>query len=154
MHLIPTLEGGLKIQLDSVEQISLFEHILSDAGGKEETLQLARSLGKKMDDEWDQFISPELSDRFFQDLKAVKAEIKKASELSEPEIFITPDTASEWYSSLNQARLSLEEHHDLSQIKAEDEIDPDKLDPELFSALVRDDLYLHIQSMLLEYVMN
>lgn len=150
MKVAPTLDGRLRLDLESEVDRLVLDLILSDArsaGG------LADRLGTAMDDDpartqdWCEFVRPELQSGFDGQLATIEKALATID--TEPAtLFIPKDDAEAWYGGLNQARLALEDHHQLSQIE------PDELPPTLRSAWFRAQFYLQLQTLLLQFLMR
>lgn len=157
MKVMPTLEGGLRIDAEDDGDWKLLQYITHDAVSCDESL--ARRLGKLITDEevaadWREFIIPDLAEAFDDDLSHVASSIAAAHVDcggGPGPLWITRDDAFHWYSSLNQARLALEEIHHFGQ--AED-LPPNALPPRSRNAFLRSRFYCAIQSLLLDRVMR
>lgn len=152
MKVAPTLEGGLKISVESAVDWMVLRCIPHDARGGD--LDLADHLssqmtGKDGEDDWREFVLPDLRDNFNAQISTIEDALDSFSEeLEEGEIFIEKEQADFWYGGINQARIALEERYDFSSE------DPIEMPPGLRSAWFRSQFYLHVQSLLLEHVMR
>ncbi|MFK7910330.1 MAG: hypothetical protein AB8F34_06980 [Akkermansiaceae bacterium] len=146
--MIPTLEGGLVIQPESEADWMVLETISTDIG---RPAHLAESLAGLMDDEddWEEYVVPDLEKNFSSQCKFVQAAIDDAREHNGQGVFIKRHDAEKWYGAINQARLSLEARYELHGRDAFDDAPA-----ELKSAHFRDRFYLQLQSILLDYVME
>jgi hypothetical protein len=157
MKVMPTLEGGLRIDTEDESEWELLRSILADANGCHE--DLASRLGGMISEEagaedWKEYIVPDLREGFQDELAQVGAAIESAiyqAEGGAGPIWITRDDVFQWYSALNQARLAIEEHFHFGPT---DSTDPKKLTPEGRAAFIRSKFYCAIQGLLLEYVME
>jgi hypothetical protein len=157
MTVMPTLEGGLRIDAEDASDWELLRSILVDATCCK--TDLASRLGglmseKIVGEDWEELIVPDLREAFQDELAEIGAMIESAifSASSGPgPIWITPGDAFPWYSSLNQARLALEE---IYHFGPEEEVDPMKMTPVQRAAFVRSGFYSDIQSLLLRHVMR
>ena len=157
MKAMPTLEGGLRIDTEDASDWELLRSIVSDANGCDN--DLATRLGGLISEDagaedWQEYIVPDLREAFQDELAQIGAAIESAvfhAEGGPGPIWITPEDAFQWYSSLNQARLSLEE---LFKFGPSEELDAKKLAPTRRAAFFRSKFYCAIQSLLLEYVMR
>jgi len=157
MKIMPTLEGGLRIEVEDAGDWQLIKGITHDAVSCEENL--ANRLGNLIKDpavapDWREFIVPDLAEGFSADLLYVASLIAAArveADGGPGPLWITRDDAFHWYSTLNQARLALEERFHFGPGEA---IDPTALPPAVRSAFLRSQFYCAIQSLLLEYVMR
>ena len=157
MNVMPTLEGGLRIDVEDDGDWKLLLSITHDAVSCNENL--ARRLGKLIRDEeiapdWGEYIIPDLEQGFHEDLTKVATIIAAAhveSAGGPGPLWITRDEGAQWYSALNQARLSLEEIHHFG---ATDHLRPVDIPPRSRSAFMRSQFYCAIQSLLLGHVMR
>ncbi len=157
MTVMPTLEGGLRIDAEDASDWELLRSIVVDANCCK--IDLASRLGGLMNEDivgedWEELIVPDLREGFQDELAEIGALIESAifNAASGPgPIWITPDDAFPWYSSLNQARLALEETYHFGP---EEEADPMKMAPVQRAAFIRSGFYSDIQSLLLRHVMK
>lgn len=157
MKVMPTLEGGLRIDVEGDGDWKLLLAITHDAVSCEE--HLASRLGKLITDEdvvsdWREFIIPDLEDSFHADISYVAASIAAARVDcggGAGPLWITRDDALHWYSSLNQARLALEEIHRFGPSEG---LMPAALPVQSRNAFLRSQFYCAIQSLLLDHVMR
>lgn len=157
MKILPTLEGGLRIDIEEPGDWRLLQGITHDAVSCTESL--AQRLGNLITDEdvapdWQEYIVPDLDEAFHADLSHVAASIAAAHVDcggGAGPLWIIPDEACQWYGALNQARLALEEIHHFGPTET---IDPARLSPAVRSAFLRSQFYCAIQSLLLEHVMK
>jgi hypothetical protein len=157
MKVMPTLEGGLRIDTEDESEWELLRSILADANGCHEDLasRLGGMISKEAGaEDWKEYIVPDLREGFQDELAQVGAAIESAiyqAEGGAGPIWITRDDVFQWYSALNQARLAIEEHFHFGPT---DSTDPKKLTPEGRAAFIRSKFYCAIQGLLLEYVME
>jgi hypothetical protein len=157
MKVMPTLEGGLRIDTEDESDWELLRSILTDANGCHE--DLASRLGGIISEEagaedWQEYIVPDLREGFQDELAQVGAAIESAvfqADGGGGPIWITPDDVAQWYSALNQARLAIEEQFHLGPDAS---ILPKGLTLEGRAAFIRANFYSDIQELLLEYVME
>ncbi len=157
MTVMPTLEGGLRIDAEGAGDWDLLRGIVEDAKGGEP--DLASRLGGMMDNEeiaedWQEFVVPDLREEFQDELAEIAALIESAAFHAEGgpgPIWITRENAYPWYSALNQARLTLEEVYHFGP---EGRVNRRKMEPEKRGAFIRSGFYSDIQSLLLEHVMR
>ena len=155
MKLVPTLEGGLRLDAESPVDVRFLQAIVHDAASHD----LARNLGGLMTDEtlaqdWEDFVIPDLQDGFDHQIDHVSRALEAA--LAAPgdataTLWIKPADAPAWYGALNQARLALEEIHGLSRLERSDLAGAN---PALLSAVFRCRFYQEFQERLLEHVME
>lgn len=156
MKVMPTLEGGLRIDIESSSDWLVLERIPADAV-EEKRFSLPEELAALMDDEseWDDLVVPELADLFSGQVDHVAKAVASAIEQGEEdsgELFIPREDAREWYGALNQARLALESRWGFCG----DEEDPplEGAPPQKRFAFVRSQFYLVLQGLLLDYAMD
>jgi len=157
MKIMPTLEGGLRIEVEAAGDWQLIKGITHDAVSCEENL--ANRLGNLIQDpvaapDWREYIVPDLEEGFSSDLLYVATAIAAARVESgggPGPLWITRDDSFCWYSALNQARLALEERFHFGPGPS---INPAGLPPARRSAFLRSQFYCAIQSLLLEHVMR
>ena len=152
MKVAPTLEGGLRLDLESPIDWMVLRAITYDARGV--SVHLADRLGGLMDDDpqaedWREYVVPDLHETFDSQLAAVEQALGDAGDgEGAAEIFITPQTGGLWFGALNQARIALEERYDFSA--CEDRA----MTPGMKSAYFRSQTYQSLQSLLLRHVMR
>ncbi|TAE78593.1 MAG: hypothetical protein EAZ65_04335 [Verrucomicrobia bacterium] len=156
MKVAPLLKGGLRIDVESPLDWRILRGITQDArtGG----LDLADRVSSAMladpeSDDWRDYVVPDLRDGFDAQLAIIERAVADAATTAagceEPgRIFIHPEEAEDWFGGLNQARLALEERHNLSAA-IESEMTPGRR-----SAWFRSQFYADIQGMLLTLVMR
>lgn len=157
MKVMPTLEGGLRIEAENAGDWLLIGALPEDAGSGDSGL--AQRLGAQVTDEevaedWREFVVPDLAKAFSTDVEQVTARIAGARLDAGGEagpLWIPPDDADAWYSTLNQARLALEEQYSFGQTE---QAEPSEFPPLKRSAFMRSHFYCAIQSLLLEHVMK
>jgi len=157
MKILPTLEGGLRIDAEDDGDWQLLSGITRDAVSCDEKLSLR--LGSFITDiavvsDWLEYIVPELEETFHGHLAHLAAAISAArfeAAGGPGPLWITPDDAFHWYSALNQARLALEERFGFGP---QELIDPAELPSDMRSAFLRSHFYCTIQSLLLDHVMR
>ncbi len=157
MTVMPTLEGGLRLDAEDAGDWELLRRIVDDANGGEP--DLATRLGGLVDDQevaedWQEFVVPDLREEFQDQLAEIAALIESAAFNAEGgagPIWITRENAYAWYSALNQARLALEEVYHFGP---EGTVDPRTMEQAKQAAFMRSGFYSDIQSELLEHVMR
>ena len=157
MKVMPTLEGGLRIDAESADDWVYLNAITLDAASCDESL--ADRLGNLISDkdvasDWREFVIPDLDERFSEAVRNVGVAIASAQVDAGGEpgaLWITPDDAADWYGALNQARLALEEVYHFGP---GENIYPASLPPVPRDAFRRSQFYCAIQSLLLEHVMR
>ncbi len=158
MNVMPTIEGGLRIDAESATDWALLEAITRDA--RAEGGDLADQLGGLMAEDphasdWEDFVVPDLRQNFDDQLNHVDIAIQEAREKADENdagpLWIHREDALRWYGALNQARLAIEERH---RFGPRVDIDPKALDMRKRSAFFRSQFYQTIQGLLLEYAMS
>ncbi len=157
MKIMPTLEGGLRIDAEDDGDWQLLSGITHDAVSCDE--KLSRRLGRLITDkdvapDWLEYVVPDLEDGFHSHLAHLAAAITAArfeAAGGSGLLWITRDDGFHWYSALNQARLALEERFHFGPA---DLMDPAELPSAHRSAFLRSQLYCAIQSLLLEHVLR
>jgi hypothetical protein len=157
MTIIPTLEGGLRIDTEEEMDWRVFRILILDAMGK--GTDLASRLGDLISEDagaedWKEYVVPDLREAFHDEINQVATAIESASfqanEGAGP-LWITPADGYAWYSTLNQARLALEELHHFG---ANESISLDENSQDRHTAFLRSRFYCAIQSLLLEHVLR
>ncbi|MFC5051174.1 DUF2017 family protein [Rubritalea spongiae] len=158
MRVAPTLDKSLRIDAESPTDWLVLEMICTDASHMPDE-PLADKLADFMaaDEDWNELITPELSDQFNEQILHVSRAISTAEKGNDltGSLFITSEEADIWFGALNQARLSLEERHEISQY--ENDIDEEALeyeDPSLKAAIIRYHFYTSLQSIMLDYILD
>jgi len=124
-------------------------------------------------DDWERYVQPDIEDGFRRDREVVEEDLGRAEsfapeEILESERLDTAEGASElrrvtvphehtdsWYSTLNQARLLMNEEHDLASGEDDDEgEDIQNMDEQRMVVLAQYELYSVVQSILVENVMD
>ncbi len=157
MTVMPTLEGGLRIDAEEADDWELLRAIIIDAHACE--TDLASRLGGLMSgdaaaEDWEELIVPDLREEFQDGLAEIGASIEAAifnADNGPGPIWISRENAFPWYSSLNQARLALEEVHHFG---TEEEADIKSMSPLQKAAFIRSGFYSDIQSLLLRHVLR
>ena len=157
MNVIPTLEGGLRIDAEHPHDWLLLSSVADDAVSGDE--KLGERLGNLITDEeivadWKEFVVPDLDEGFSADVVLVATRIASArvdSDGGVGSLWITPDDAAQWYSTLNQARLALELRF---QFGPGDSTEPEDFPDDARSGFMRSRFYCAIQSLLLDHVMR
>jgi hypothetical protein len=160
MRVMPTLEGGLRIEIDSAIDWLILEHISSDALD-EDGDRLPERLGALMDEksEWDELVIPELRVIFAgqvgkvaEAIRSAQAEVEVGGEEASGAVSIGKEDADDWYGALNQARLGLEGRYHFGQMDEVSGLEDWSEDKRY--AYVRNQCYGQLQSVLLEYVIE
>ncbi|MFZ9935436.1 MAG: DUF2017 family protein [Luteolibacter sp.] len=154
MKITPTLEGGLRVDVEDAGDWFVLRGITRDAVCGDE--RLSSRLGALITDEelsadWRDIVEPELQEGFEADLAHVAGAIRAAEEAGDGHLWITPENAWHWYSALNQARLAL---HGIHHFESADGLSPADLEPAVRGAFVRSRFYCAFQSLLLDHVMR
>ena len=154
MKITPTLEGGLRIDVEDAGDWAILMGMARDAIAHDE--KLSQRLGNlitdaELADDWREFVVPELEAGFHADLAKVAEAIRNAESGGSGHLWITPDDAWHWYSSLNQARLAL---HEIHRFESSDLASPADLEPGRRGAFLRSQFYCAFQTLLLDHVMK
>lgn len=157
MKAMPTLEGGLRIDTENFNDWGILRSIIGDANGS--GIDLASRLGALISEEvggldWQEYVVPDLREGFQDELAQVSASIESAiveANGGPGPLWITRGDVFPWYSTLNQARLALEERYHFGPSET---IDPAGFTPARRAALMRSKFYCAIQGLLLEHVMR
>jgi hypothetical protein len=157
MKIMPTLEGGLRIDIEDDGDWKVLLGITHDALSCDESL--GRRMGNLITDEevapdWEEYIIPDLDESFQGELSHVATAVAAARVEcggGAGLLWITPRDALPWYGALNQARLALEELHHFGQ---GEKLDLAALPAPSRNAFLRSQFYCAMQSLLLEYVLR
>lgn len=158
MNILPTLEGGLKIDIQDPADWLFLRHLVEDATNRPDSL--AHELGDLIDDkemrqDWKDFVIPGLDEQFSSDLRHVRNAIARAAAEhggAPGPMWIAREDGFQWFSALNQARLAIE---DRFQFDSFDQDDLELLtDNARQSAYLRSQLYCAMQTLLLEHVLD
>jgi len=158
VNIIPTLQGGLRVDLQEPADWLLLRHLIDDACDRSRSL--ADELGdrvtaEEVSEDWREFVVPDLQEQFATSLEKVREVMAKALEQCEGgtgSLWITPDLGFDWYSSLNQARLAIETRYQFGDTSLH-KLDPGA-NPRRKSAFYRSQFYSALQGLLLEHVLN
>lgn len=157
MKILPTLEGGLRIDIEDDGDWKVLQGITHDALSCDESL--SNRMGSLITDadlapDWKEYIIPDLEESFQGELSHVSTVVAAAHVEcgggSGP-LWITRDDAQLWYGALNQARLALEDIH---RFGPGGKLYPNALPANSHNAYLRSQFYCAVQSLLLEYVMK
>ncbi len=152
MNVIPTLDGGLRLEIEEASDWQALMAISLDA-----ERDLASDLSELMDVEamWEEIVVPELQEHFTSQIDTVTKAIREAKKTEiagkDTELHIQKGDAETWYGALNQARLALEDRY---QFGAMTEEAFEKIPDPQRQAYFRERFYCHLQSVLIEYVMD
>mgnify|MGYP000288211555 CR=1 FL=1 len=157
MKILSAKPGLLQIEMEDKGDWHLFTSITGDAVSLDR--KLSHWLGEHITDEevtldWLDYIVPELEDRFTEAVLHVTTAIASARVefIDGPGVIqIRAEDSFLWYSTLNQARLALEERY---QFGSGEDNDSEILPPNQKSAFLRSRFYCAIQSLILEHVME
>lgn len=157
MKIAPTIERGIRIDPENDDDWHILRSIILDASGHDS--DLASRLGglithERLSEDWQELVVPDLRESFSDDLHHIYAAIETAAAFphnDESPIWITREDAFNWYSALNQARLSLEEKY---KFGTDPEADPTNLTPLRHEALLRNYFYCALQSSILEHAIS
>ena len=153
MKVMPTLEGGLRIDLEDRDDWGFLYAIHHDVAACDS--HLADRLGSAVEhnevaEDWREFVVPDLKHSFSSQLNVVAEAVNRALEEAAGgpgTLWIRRDDAYDWYGALNQARLAIEECHRFGPCES---VDPLSLETEARQAFLRSQFYCALQSLLLE----
>lgn len=157
MKIAPTLERGLRVDMESDDDWILLQHIAHDALTGQQSLGArvsAEITDPAVADDWRDFVIADLDEQFLSSILHVTRTIAAARTGpadQESPLWITADDGFIWFSALNQARLGLEDEYHFGP---EEQVDLERLDLEARAAFVRSRFYCAVQSLLLEHVMS
>ncbi|GAA5482111.1 DUF2017 family protein [Haloferula sargassicola] len=147
MKAAPTLDGRLRIDVESEADALVLMSVIADARQQPEAL--AEDVGGLMPEEaredWDEFVLPELRDRFSDQLDRVANAVRTLGEGDS--LFIAGDEAEAWFGALNQARLALEARYHFTRDQDAD------AGAEVRSARIRSHFYQVVQGLILDCLM-
>ena len=149
MTILPTLEGGLRLQMQVERDWQVLMALSFDASH-----DLAGDLSGLMDEEsmWEDLIEPELRALFSHQVTQVEAQVRAARKGGESSITIGAEDADVWYGALNQARLAMEANYQFGPTEEGKSIE--SMERGKQEAFFRERFYCQLQSLLLEYVME
>ena len=143
------MDGRIKIVLNDENDLSFFAELLQDAVGEGTAESLVDQIaGEGADEDWKEYVKPDLITQFKQEAIWVANALADVQEEEEKEFFIDTENARNWYSTFNQARLNLENGYNLSEMP--DDPSPENCEMDLLKARIRSDIYMQIQSLVLE----
>ena len=149
MQLGPTIDGRIKIAITDENDFNFFAAILQDALGEDSPQSIVDQISKgKGDEDWEEFVKPDLVTQFKKEILTVGSVLAETQDNGLKEFFIEESSAGAWFSTLNQARLHLEQVHKISSF--EDEIDEENLSETQLQSLAKYDLYTNLQGLILE----
>lgn len=151
MKIAPTLEGGLRLDVESAFDWMLLRCIPADARGS--STELADRLADFVADDpgagdWREYVLPDLRAQFDGQISMIE-EALKSDDDGPAEIQIYRADGERWYGALNQARLSLESRYSFG-----DDEELEAMTPGKRTAWFRYNWYQRLQSMLLHFVMQ
>jgi hypothetical protein len=157
MKVLPTLEGGLRIDTKDASDWDLLRCIIDDANRRK--VDLASQLGGLIrpeagGEDWEEYVTPDLREEFQDELAQIHALVESAAFNASGgpgSLWIHPEDAFAWYGSFNQARLAMEEMYHFTELTDSDLFN---LSPEQQAAYIRSDFYANIQSLLLKHVLR
>ena len=156
MIVLPTLNGGIKLVVESEKDWEYLKSISDDAA---KDFSKRFSLLMDEDSMWDEIVEPELKDQFSSQVKFVKKQVELAYvnsvedfEEELPEILMTKEEAELWYGALNQARLSFEGRYrkEIKKLRETGDLEDDNV----VQAIFRNQFYFGIQSEILKHAMD
>jgi hypothetical protein len=155
MNVMPTLEGGLRIDAENPIDWELLLAVLQDAKSCESDLaaRLAGMMPPEETPEWEELVVPDLRENFDSQLDLVARTVSEARQSAcegTGSLWIHRADGAAWYGALNQARLALEERF---QFGPAVNVDPKAWTVAKRAAFHRSRFYQTIQGLLLEFVM-
>ncbi len=156
MKAAPTLEGGLRIDAEEKIDWTVLSLICADATSMpgqplaDKLSQQASTHPLSENEDWCDYVLPELNEKFSTQIKQVAKQIQDAKKDSDGKnsdgkgsLIIAPHQIDLWYGTLNQARLSLEEQYNITSKSLEELKDLER------AALYRYEFYSHVQTWLI-----
>jgi len=158
VNIIPTLEGGLRVDIEDAIDWVLLRHLVEDPQMRHDGLanELGNLIGEpEIQDDWQEFVVPELEAQFAGSVRKVRDVIVKALEHCKGGpgcLWITREDGPDWYSALNQARLAIEDRYQFGD-RSQDDL---KLlgDGARQTAWYRSQFYSAVQGLLLQHVLE
>lgn len=161
MKVMPTLQGGLRIDAEGPRDWMLLRAIgldAADGGGSDLAERLGEAMGGgEAGEDWREYVTPELREEFQDQLTRVMAAIENARRecgSGAGPLWIRREDGFPWYAALNQARLQLEEVHRFGNDELRSPDDIAALPRPRLEALLRSRFYLTLQSLLLDHVLD
>ncbi len=156
MKASPDPEGNIFLHAETPSDWEVLSGIAADGAG----YALADAMGGLMQDgpagqDWHDFVVPGLEDAFSGQLEFITrcvADARATAHGGPGSILIRREEAEMWYGALNQARIALENRHDLAAAVAGEDVMA--MSRPRRSAYFRSHIYLQIQSMLLDNMMR
>jgi len=146
MKAAPTLDGRIRIDVESPIDLLAMQSIVPDARLADRGLTERLSPGETSED-WKDYVMPELGEGFESQLGCIERAVSSL-DLEDPQpLFIVRDDAESWYGGLNQARLALEDRHGFTGTP------PDQLASAERAAWFRSQFYQRLQEMILQFLM-
>lgn len=148
MKAAPTLDGRLRIDVETELDVVVLKSVVGDAAGETGSLaeKLAAGMAGEIADDWQEFVLPDLREHYDQQVGTVARALADLS--PGMAVFVSREDAGSWYGTFNQARLALEDRYQLS-VKP-----PGPATAERRTALIRSNFYQVIQGMLLGFLMK
>lgn len=152
------MEGGLRVDLEEPTDWLLLRHLIDDACQREQSLahELSEQIKEpEIQEDWLEFVVPDLQEQFASSLEKVREVMAKTVEEYDGgsgSLWITRDLGYDWYSSFNQARLSIEARFSFGDAPKQEVLESG--DPAKRSAYYRSQFYGAVQGLLLEHVLE
>lgn len=151
------MEGGLRVDIQDPTDWLMLRQLLEDALDRE--VGLAQALGEGVGEpeileDWREFVLPELEQEFTGAVARVGTVLTTAAQQCEGPtgcLWITREDGFHWYSTLNQARLAIEERYRFGD-RARDDLELLD-DTARQSAWYRSQFYSALQGLLLQHVL-
>ena len=156
MKASPAPDGTLLLCPETPADWDMLGGIVRDGTGR----GLAEAMGGLMEGspaalDWHDYVVPELAETYSSQLEFIARAVGEAREDAQDGpglIVIRREDADLWYGALNQARLALEERHQLAGATAVEDVMA--LPRPRREAYFRSHVYLQLQSMLLDTLMS
>ena len=160
MKIYPTVKKGLAIDVEQPHEGELFKTLLEDAIGSQnqgnQSLAESLSLWMANDEDWQEFVVPELDEFFALQIQNVRDELVPIFSKEFPcRLLLSEDVADAWFGCLNQARIQLENRYELSIFEPEDDFMSEESEFDIkHAAYMRNEFYSMLQGALLEFVLT
>ena len=122
MNVAPILKGGIRIDIESINDWLLFDLMILDTTSKKHSITDTICEKLKDNEDWNEFVVPDLNEHFNDQVGRVKKQLREErSKCSDSgEIHINKENGADWYGTLNQARIQLEKQFSLHDLNEDD----------------------------------